>query len=48
MANRLSNRFYPYAEIETECVFSLDDDINMLTNEEIEFGYQTWREFPDR
>jgi len=47
-SNRLSNRFYPYAEIETECVFSLDDDITMLTTHEIEFGYQTWREFPDR
>jgi hypothetical protein len=46
--NRLSNRFYPHPEIETECVLSLDDDIGMLTADEIEFGYQVWREFPDR
>lgn len=46
--NRLSNRFYPHPEIETECVLSLDDDITMLTTDEIEFGYQVWREFPDR
>jgi len=46
--NRLSNRFYPYPEIETECVLSIDDDITMLTRDEIEFGFQVWREFPDR
>jgi len=47
-ANRLSNRFFPYDEIETECVLALDDDITMLTMDELEFGYQVWREFPDR
>ena len=47
-ANKLSNRFYPYSEIETECVLSMDDDISMLTSDELEFGYQVWREFPDR
>eukprot|EP00092_Neocalanus_flemingeri_P000390 GFUD01000414.1.p1 GENE.GFUD01000414.1~~GFUD01000414.1.p1 ORF type:complete len:649 (+),score=231.35 GFUD01000414.1:83-2029(+) len=47
-ANKLSNRFYPYSEIETECVLSLDDDISMLTSDELEFAYQVWREFPDR
>ena len=46
-ANKLSNRFYPYQEIETECVLSIDDDISMLTTDEFEFGYQVWREFPD-
>ena len=46
-ANRLSNRFFPYPEIETECVLSIDDDISMLTTDEFEFGYQVWREFPD-
>ena len=39
-ANRLSNRFYPYGEIETEAVLALDDDITMLTVDELEFGYQ--------
>lgn len=46
--NRLSNRFYPYDEIETEAVLAIDDDIVMLTADELEFGYEVWREFPDR
>lgn len=47
-SNKLSNRFFPYKEIETEAVLAIDDDIVMLTADEIEFGYQAWREFPDR
>ncbi|CAG7730661.1 unnamed protein product, partial [Allacma fusca] len=39
-ANKMSNRFYPYEEIETEAVFALDDDIIMLTPDEIEFGFE--------
>lgn len=39
-ANKLSNRFFPYKEIETEAILSLDDDIHMLTLDEIEFGFQ--------
>ena len=35
-------------EIETNAVLSIDDDIVMLTPDEIQFGYQAWREFPDR
>ncbi|XP_060068340.1 exostosin-2-like [Ylistrum balloti] len=46
--NILSNRFFPYDEIETECILALDDDIIMLTADELEFGYEVWREFPDR
>lgn len=46
--NKLSNRFFPYEEIETECILALDDDIVMLTADELEFGYEVWREFPDR
>lgn len=46
--NKLSNRFYPYDEIETEAILSIDDDIIMMTSDEIEFAYQVWREFPDR
>lgn len=46
--NVLSNRFYPFDEIETEAVLSIDDDIIMLTEDEIEFAYEVWREFPDR
>lgn len=44
----MSNRFYPYDEIETEAVLSIDDDIIMLTADEVEFAYEVWREFPDR
>ena len=47
-ANKLSNRFYPYEEIQTEAILSIDDDIVMLTADELEFGYEVWREFSDR
>ncbi|ODN05712.1 Exostosin-2 [Orchesella cincta] len=46
--NKMSNRFIPYDEIETEAVFAVDDDIVMLTVDEMEFGFETWREYPDR
>jgi len=35
-------RFYPYDEIETEAILALDDDILMLTMDELEFGYEVW------
>ena len=38
--NKLSNRFYPYDEIETEAILAIDDDIMMLTQDELEFGYE--------
>nr|XP_002119284.3 exostosin-2-like [Ciona intestinalis] len=47
-SNELSNRFFPYNEIKTEGVLAIDDDIIMLTTDEIEFGFQVWREFNDR
>ena len=47
-ANVLTNRFHPFSEIQTEAVLSMDDDIVMLTSDELEFAYQVWREFPDR
>ncbi|CAA9999771.1 unnamed protein product [Nesidiocoris tenuis] len=47
-ANKLSNRFFPYEEIETEAILTIDDDIVMLTSDELEFGFEVWREFPDR
>lgn len=37
-ANKLSNRFYPYEEIETEAILTIDDDIIMLTADELDFG----------
>nr|CAG4646058.1 EOG090X01LY [Macrothrix elegans] len=46
--NLLSNRFYPYPEIETEAILAMDDDIIMLTTDELEFGFEVWRQFPDR
>ncbi|OWR45767.1 putative exostosin-2 isoform 2 [Danaus plexippus plexippus] len=46
--NKLSNRFFPYDEIDTECQLTIDDDIIMLTPDELEFGFDVWREFPDR
>nr|CAG4641480.1 EOG090X01LY [Eurycercus lamellatus] len=46
--NQLSNRFYPYPEIETEAILAMDDDIVMLTTDELEFGFEVWRQFPDR
>lgn len=47
-ANKLSNRFFPYREIETEAILHIDDDIVMLTSDEVEFAFEVWREFPDR
>jgi len=47
-ANLLSNRFIPYEAIRTDCVLSLDDDITMLTDDELEFGYRAWLEHPNR
>ncbi|RWS27310.1 exostosin-2-like protein, partial [Leptotrombidium deliense] len=46
--NKLSNRFYPYNDIETEGILAIDDDIIMLTADELEFGFQVWKELPDR
>lgn len=46
--NKMSNRFFPHDEIHTECILALDDDIVMLTADELEFAYEVWREFPDR
>ena len=48
LENKLSNRFFPFAEIETDCVLSIDDDIDFMEPDEFEFGYQVWRRNPDR
>lgn len=45
--NKLSNRFYPYDEIETEAVLSIDDDIIMLTADEVEFAYEVYLNIKD-
>ncbi|VDO16515.1 unnamed protein product, partial [Brugia timori] len=44
----LSNRFIMFSEITTDAIFSLDEDTVAMNIDEIEFGYQTWRENPDR
>uniref|UniRef100_A0AC35U0I7 Glyco_transf_64 domain-containing protein n=1 Tax=Rhabditophanes sp. KR3021 TaxID=114890 RepID=A0AC35U0I7_9BILA len=41
--NSLNNRFYPYNEIETEAVFSMDDDID-IKQHEIMLAFRVWRE----
>ena len=45
---KLSNRFLPLDNIQTDCVLSLCDNAVGLTPEDIESGYNAWREFPDR
>lgn len=44
--NKLSNRFFPYDEIETEAVLAIDDDIIMLTSDELQFGYEVRKRPP--
>ena len=34
------HRFYPYKDIKTAAILSLDDDVSILTVDEIEFGYK--------
>ena len=36
----MSCRFFPYNEVETEAILAIDDDILMLTPDELEFGFQ--------
>ncbi|CAK9298087.1 unnamed protein product [Gordionus sp. m RMFG-2023] len=55
--NELGNRFLPLKRLIPpeflpkisipECVLSIDDDIDMLTVDELEFGFQTWKQMPD-
>ncbi|VDP79759.1 unnamed protein product [Echinostoma caproni] len=45
--NSLNNRFLPHDVIETDCILSVDDDIQ-LRHDEIVFGFRIWRENRDR
>lgn len=45
--NSLNNRFLPYSLIETEAVFTLDDDI-YITQQSMVFAFRVWREARDR
>lgn len=42
-----NSRFVPRTVIETSAILSLDEDIK-LNSDEIDFGFSTWRMFPDR
>lgn len=33
-------RFIPFPQIETDCILALDDDIEMISPSELEFGFQ--------
>ncbi|XP_011405216.2 PREDICTED: exostosin-like 2 [Amphimedon queenslandica] len=45
--NKLTNRFVPYKEIETECVAIIDDDRKVLIPDLL-FGFETWQQFRHR
>lgn len=48
LRNSLNNRFTPFAEIVTEAVLTMDDDLDMLTSDELEFGFHIWAHHSDR
>ncbi|NXC22349.1 EXT1A protein, partial [Corythaeola cristata] len=43
----LSNRFFPYADIQTDAVLSLDEHTSLSTSE-VDFAFVVWRSFPER
>lgn len=43
----ISQRFFPYEQIQTDAVLSLDEDA-ILNTDELDFAYTVWRSFPDR
>uniref|UniRef100_A0A1A9WHX9 Glycosyl transferase 64 domain-containing protein n=1 Tax=Glossina brevipalpis TaxID=37001 RepID=A0A1A9WHX9_9MUSC len=43
----ISQRFFPFNEIETDAVLSLDEDA-ILNTDEVDFAFTVWRDFPDR
>lgn len=45
--NSLNNRFLPYDAIETDAIFSMDDD-SPLRPDEIVFAFRVWRQSRDR
>uniref|UniRef100_A0A8B9RVU5 Exostosin-like 1 n=1 Tax=Accipiter nisus TaxID=211598 RepID=A0A8B9RVU5_9AVES len=44
---KLSDRFFPYAAIQTDAVLSLDEHTSLSTSE-VDFAFTVWRSFPDR
>ncbi|CAG5106794.1 Similar to ttv: Exostosin-1 (Drosophila melanogaster) [Cotesia congregata] len=47
VASSISQRFYPYPQIETSAILSLDEDVTLNTDE-IDFAFVVWQSFPDR
>uniref|UniRef100_A0A8C4P750 Exostosin like glycosyltransferase 1 n=1 Tax=Dromaius novaehollandiae TaxID=8790 RepID=A0A8C4P750_DRONO len=45
--SRPSDRFFPYAEIRTDAVLSLDEHAGLSTSE-VDFAFAAWRSFPER
>ncbi|NWR57152.1 EXT1C protein, partial [Bucorvus abyssinicus] len=44
---KLSERFFPYAAIQTDAVLSLDEHTSLSTSE-VDFAFVVWRSFPER
>ncbi|NXE73732.1 EXT1C protein, partial [Cochlearius cochlearius] len=44
---KLSDRFVPYAAIQTDAVLSLDEHTSLSTSE-VDFAFVVWRSFPER
>ncbi|NXH39587.1 EXT1C protein, partial [Dicaeum eximium] len=44
---QLSDRFFPFAAIQTDAVLSLDEDTSLSTSE-VDFAFSVWRSFPER
>ena len=43
----ISSRHFPHSFVNTDAVFSLDEDAT-LTTDELDFAFTVWRTFPDR
>ncbi|XP_033925185.1 exostosin-like 1 isoform X3 [Melopsittacus undulatus] len=45
--SKVSDRFFPYAAIQTDAVLSLDEHMSLSTSE-VDFAFVVWRSFPER
>jgi glucuronyl/N-acetylglucosaminyl transferase EXT1 len=43
----ISQRFFPFEEISTDAVLSLDEDV-FLVADEVDFAFHVWQNFQDR
>ncbi|KAM9369776.1 exostosin-like 1 isoform 2-T2 [Phaethornis superciliosus] len=46
-SGKLSDRFFPFAAIQTDAVLSLDEHSSLSTSE-VDFAFMVWRSFPER